>query len=81
MNHECKQENFLGQVKEFMNSYKGTKALQFTVVGVIIVQVGAFLVMWGSLTTTVKVHDKNINFLMSKFNNIKLIGYVNAEEK
>jgi len=50
-------------------------------VGVIIVQVGAFLVMWGSLTTTVKVHDKNINFLMSKFNNIKLIGYVNAEEK
>ena len=85
--HECIQEEnisifnvFMGRAKEFMDSQKGTRTLQFSIVGIIIIQVGAFLIMWGSLTTTVKVHDKSIDTLMSKFNNIKIIGYVQAEE-
>ena len=78
--HECIQENFLGQVKEFIESQKGTKTLQYSIVGVIIVQVGAFLVMWGSLTTTVKVHDKSIEGILSKLDKVKLVGYVEASE-
>lgn len=77
--HECLKENFLGQVKEFMNSYRGTKALQFSIVAVIVVQVGAFLVMWGSLTTTVKSHDKALDKLTDKLDKVQLVGYAYAD--
>jgi hypothetical protein len=58
--HECSKEDFLGRVAEFMESAKGTRVLQWSMVGVIVVQVGVFLVLWGSLTTTV---NKNTDFL------------------
>ena len=58
--HECSKENFLGQVKEFMQNTKGTKALQWTMAGVVIVQIGAFLVMWGGLTETVKKNTDQV---------------------
>lgn len=79
--HECIQENFLGQVKEFMESQKGTKVLQWSIVGIIIIQVGAFLVMWGSLTNTVKTHEKSFDRVWAKLDGIKIVGYVEAAEE
>lgn len=72
---------FMGKVKEFIDSNKGTKVLQYSIVGVIIVQVGAFLVMWGSLTTTVKAHTKDIDKILTKLDNVKIVGYAIAGEK
>ena len=79
MSLPCKWDVQIGKFMEFIDSQKGTKALLFSVIGVIVIQIGAFLIIWGGMLSTVKTHDKNIDFLMNKFNNIKLIGYVNAE--
>jgi len=80
MEHKCIQENFLGRVREFMEGEKANKVLFAGIILTIVVQVGAFLYLWGSLVTTVKVHDKSIDTLVSKFDNVKFIGYVEAAE-
>lgn len=76
--HDCKQEGFLGQVKEFMQNSKGVKTLQWTMAGVIVVQVGAFLVMWGGLTEVVKkntdqIWNKNTPLITDNTRNIDKI--------
>lgn len=60
MEHECTKEEFLGKVSEFMENSKGFKTTLFTIALAILIQVGTFLYLWGSLVTTVKVHDKEI---------------------
>ena len=80
MSHDCVQQGFLGQVKEFMDNTKGVRIQLGAVVIAIVFQVVTFAFLWGGLTNTVSTHEKNISFLMNKFNNIRLIGYVNAEE-
>ena len=77
----CMKEEFLGQVKEFMNNYKGMKATMFTIAVAILIQVGAFLIMWGSLTTTVKQNVKDIDKILTKLDNVKIVGYAIAGEK
>jgi len=79
MSLPCKWDVQMGKIIEFMESHKGMKALQWSIVGVIIVQVGTFLVMWGSLTTTVKSHDKTIDSICKRFDNVKIVGYAYAE--
>ena len=79
--HECIQEGFLGQVKEFMKETKGFKATLFTIALTILLQVGTFLYLWGGLTTTVKVHDKAIDALVNKFDKLKVVGYAIAQDK
>jgi hypothetical protein len=66
----------MGKIIEFMNSAKGMRKIQITAAIAFAGQMMIFLIMWGSLTTTVKAHDKNINDILGKFNNIRLIGYV-----
>jgi hypothetical protein len=81
MTHECSKEEFLGQVKEFMDGCRGMKGTLFTIAITILLQVGTFLYLWGGLVTTVKVHDKAIDKLVSKLDNVKLVGYALAEPK
>ena len=85
--HECIQEGFLGEVKEFIQNSKGLKATVFTVAVAIAVQVCSFLYLWGSLTTTVNQHTKvlsdtapiitentrNIDKILAKFELIQVI--------
>jgi ascorbate-specific PTS system EIIC-type component UlaA len=51
--HECKYEETMGAVKEFMDSTKGFKNVIDRILMVIVVQVVGFGVFWGILTTTV----------------------------
>jgi hypothetical protein len=51
----------------------------FTIAVAILLQVGAFLVMWGGLTTTVKAHDKSIETICRKLDNIQIVGYAYGE--
>lgn len=76
--HLCNKEEFLGEVKEFMQNSKGMKTLQWSMAGVVIIQVMAFLVMWGSLTTTVKkdtaqLWDRTIPMVTENTRNIDKI--------
>ena len=80
MSHDCKYEGFLGEVKEFINNTKGMRVTLGGIVLAIIIQVGAFLFMWGGLTTTVNNHTKNIDSIMCKLNDVKIVGYANAAE-
>jgi len=73
MAHDCIQEENIGKFKEFMESTKGLKATIFTISLAILIQVGAFLVLWGGLTTTVKNHDKNIDRILAKLDNAKVV--------
>lgn len=59
---------------------KGWRTAILGVVFTVIIQVGAFLFMWGGLTTTVSEHSKNIERVMNKLDNIKLVGYAQAED-
>ena len=94
MAHECIKEGFLGEVREFMNNMKGFRTTLITIAIAILLQVGAFLYLWGGLTTTVNknteqiwckltptadTNAKNIAILVEKFKNIKLIGYVEKD--
>lgn len=60
MVHECKQEEEMGKIKEFMSNLKGVNAMLFSLTIAIIVQVGTFLYLWGGLTEVVK---KNTEYL------------------
>ncbi len=79
--HICSKEEFIGEVKEFINNSKGLRGVLSGVVVAILLQVGAFLFLWGGLTTTVKNHDKSIDKILSKLDTIKIVGYAVAEEK
>lgn len=81
MEHECKQENFLGQVKEFINNTKGMRIQLGAIVLTIVVQIGGFLFYAGGQKEVVSQLQKTTANLDSKFSNVKLVGYVNAAEK
>lgn len=76
----CIQEENIGKFKEFMENSKGMKATMFTIALAILLQVGAFLFLWGGLMTTVKVHDQAIERLVAKFDKLKVVGYAIANE-
>jgi hypothetical protein len=73
MTKPCDKEEFLGEVKEFIANSKGLKATMFTLAIAILIQVGTFLFLWGGLTTTVKNHDKSIDKMLTKLDNIKIV--------
>lgn len=79
--HWCIHELFLGRVQEFIDSQKSNRVLFAGIITAIAVSALSSLVTWGSLTATVKYDNTRINGLESRFNNIKLIGYVQAAEK
>jgi len=79
--HICMQEEKIGKFEEFMSNTKGLKATLFTIAVAIILQVGSFLYLWGGLTTTVTVHDKAIDNLVKKFDNVKIVYAETAEHK
>ncbi len=80
MSIPCDKEEFLGEVKEFIANSKGLKGTLFTIALTILLQVGTFLYLWGGLTATVKNHDKSIDRLVSKLDNLKVVGYAVANE-
>ena len=71
--HNCVQLETMGRVKEFIENSKGLKATMFTISFAILLQVGAFLYLWGSLTTTVKVHDTAIASINGKLDKLLTI--------
>ncbi|OGM12528.1 hypothetical protein A2V80_00845 [Candidatus Woesebacteria bacterium RBG_16_39_8b] len=77
----CTQEENIGKFKEFMENSKGLKATIFTIAVAILLQVGTFIFLWGGLTTIVKVHDKAIDRILGKLDNVKIVGYAIAGEK
>jgi len=95
-NHDCKQEETIGKIKEFIGNMKGMKAMLGTIVVAIAVQVGTFLFLWGSLTTTVNKNTefvwgelkmqttentRNIDKILSKFEMIMMTKNIHAENK
>lgn len=81
MTHECIQEENIGKIKEFIANTKGSRTLLSGIVIAIVLQVGTFLFLWGSLTTTVNYHDKTIDKLCKKLDNVKIVGYAYANDK
>ena len=81
MSEPCKWDVEIGKILEFISESKGLKATMFTIALAVLLQVGTFLFLWGGLTTTVKNHEVSIGRVLSKLDNIKLVGYVNAAEK
>lgn len=86
--HECRQEETIGKMKEFMESIKGFKATLFTIACAILIQVGTFLYLWGGLTTVVNrndddmrnkiapslvEHTRNIDRIMAKLDGCQLV--------
>ena len=93
-NHECIQEEALGKIKEFIANTKGMRVAISTIVIAIVLQVGTFLYLWGSLTTTVKnntayvwgdlrvqttENTRNIDKILAKFEIIGVAKNANAE--
>lgn len=72
--HDCIQEQNIGKFKEFMSNYKGVKATLFIIAWAIAIQVGTFLYLWGGLVTTVTYHDKTIDKILNKLENVNIIG-------
>jgi hypothetical protein len=70
MSLPCKWDVQMGKIIEFMENFKGLKAFIGVVVVAIVVQVGTFLVLWGSLTHTVKTQEKNIDTLFELWNKV-----------
>ena len=58
--HECIQQETIGKFKEFIDSMKGFRTTLFTIALAIVVQVVAFVYMWGGLTTTVSKNSDQI---------------------
>ena len=56
--HEYSNAELMGKIKEFMSSMKVFRTNLVAIVIAIVIQVGAFLYLWGSLTTTVKADTK-----------------------
>ena len=73
MTQPCIQEENIGRFKEFIENSKGVRGTLVMIAIAILIQVGTFLYLWGGLTTTVKNHDKNIDTILTKLNNIKII--------
>jgi hypothetical protein len=90
--HDCQQKENIGKFKEFMNNFKGMKTMMGGVIVAILVQVGTFLYLWGSLTNTVnkntnylwgditssvKENTRTLDRLLAKFETIQVIGVPN----
>ncbi len=58
--HECKKEEEFGRIKEFMENAKGMKTTMAMIGFAILLQVGTFLYLWGTLTTTVANNTKQV---------------------
>ena len=81
MSLPCKWDVQIGKFIEFMDNAKGMKTALFGIVVAILLQVGGFLFLWGGLVTTVKTHDKVLDIISTKLNNVKIVGYAIAGEK
>lgn len=91
----CIYEETIGRIKEFIENIKGMKIAINSIVVVIIIQVGTFLFLWGSLITTVnknteylwndmthmtRENTRNLDRLISKLETIKFIA-IQKEQK
>jgi len=77
--HWCKWDVQMGKIIEFMSEVKGFKATLFTIALAILIQVITFAFLWGGLTTTVKSHNININKILTKLDNVKIV-YARGEQ-
>ena len=75
----CKWDTQMGKIIEFIDNIKGLRVVLGGIVVAILVQVGAFLFMWGGLTTTVKTHDEAIHNILAKLEKVKFVGVASAE--
>jgi hypothetical protein len=57
---DCKKQEEWGKVKEFMESMKGFKASIVTIAVAVVLQVCVALVIYGSLTSTVKQNTRQV---------------------
>ena len=72
-NHECIKEEEIGMFKEFMENTKGLKATLFVIALTMLASVGS-AIWWGSgISTTVTSHEKSIDKILSKLDNIKIV--------
>jgi hypothetical protein len=78
--HECHQEENIGKFKEFMNNYKGVRGTLFTIGLAIFLQVGGFLFLWGRIVEKVDNHEKTIDRICAKLDNIKIVGIAEASD-
>jgi len=76
--HECTQMEKIGKFPEFMDSVKGLRPTIYMITLAILLQVGTFLYLWGGLTTTVQGNVKSIERILTKLDNIKIVGYAYA---
>ena len=60
MTQPCTQEEFIGRIKEFMESSKGIRASIVTIAIAIIIQVVTFAFLWGQIITTVNNDNKQV---------------------
>jgi hypothetical protein len=94
VNHDCIQQEKLGAIEEFIKSMKSTRGVLWTIAIAIVLQVGSFLYLWGSLTTTVKKNTeymwgtlsvqttentRNIDKILTKFEMVMLTKNAHAE--
>jgi len=96
-NHICYQEEFLGRVKEFMDSTKGVRFALITIAVSIALQVVTFAYLWGGLTRTVqkntdylwgevtadmKQNTRSLDKLLAKLDGVRIVSLVgNRGEK
>lgn len=81
MAHECIQQENIGKFKEFIGNMKGMRPILWSIVTAIIIQVAGFLYLWGCLVTTVNYHDRALEKVCNKLDNIKIVGYAMAAEE
>ena len=90
MTEPCIQLETIGKIKEFVESCKGIKIQLGATVFAIVLQVSAFLFMWGSLTNTVNKNTeyvwgdltsmtrenmRNLDRLMAKLEDVRFIAF------
>ena len=93
--HECIQEETIGAMKEYISTNKGVQNSLRMIVWAIVVQVGAFLFLWGQLTQTVSSNTdflwkdlapevrqatRNIDKILAKLDSIKIVSVVQNTE-
>ena len=89
MTQPCQQEEVIGKIKEFMESFKLMRTQMTGIVIAIVCQVVTFGFLWGTLTATVtknteylwgdiaqstKENTRNLDRLMAKLEDIKFIA-------
>ena len=93
--HECIQQEFIGKAKEFMNSSKGNKPILWSLIFTMLIQIGTFLYLWGALTQVVNKNNdylwgsvttglnentRNVDKILTKLENVRLVAYMQNQK-